>query len=103
MGPEWGTNWWKGDSSSSVQDVSSLTGREDVLVRIVFLCTLFHLTFIRVLTLLHLCLTLLLQDIHDSSGGHSGVFAVVSWHDSVQGLAVSRRDEMLSSEVWTNT
>ena len=43
---------------------------------------------------------LLLQDIHDSSGGHSGVFAVVSWHDLVQGLAVSRRDEMLSSEVW---
>ena len=27
------------------------------------------------------------------------MFAVVSWQDSVQGLAVSRRDGMVSSEV----
>ena len=33
------------------------------------------------------------------SGGHSGVFAVVSWQDSVQGLVVSRRDGVVSSEV----
>ena len=31
------------------------------------------------------------------------MFAVVSWHDSVQGLAVSRRDEMLSPEVCSYT
>ena len=31
------------------------------------------------------------------------MFAVVSWHDSVQGLAVSRRDGVESLEVWTHT
>ena len=31
------------------------------------------------------------------------MFAVVSWHDSVQGLAVSRRDGVVSLEVWTHT
>ena len=36
---------------------------------------------------------------HESSGEDSGVFAVVSWHDSVQGLAVSRCDGVISSEV----
>ena len=45
----------------------------------------------------------ILQDIHELSGGDSSVFAVVSWHDSVQGLAVSRRDEMLSPEVCSYT
>ena len=31
---EGGTNWWKGDSDSGVQDVSSLAG-EDVMVRFI--------------------------------------------------------------------
>jgi len=31
------------------------------------------------------------------------MFAVVSWHDSVESLAVSRRDGVVSLEVWTHT
>ena len=37
-----GTNWWKGDSGSDVQDVSGLAGCEDVVVRIYSFDILFN-------------------------------------------------------------
>ena len=99
-----GTNWWEGDSGSGVQDVSSLAGREDGVVRVCSFGTLFITNFYTILITSHSSLShFTLQDIHESSGGDSGVFAVVSWRDSVQGLAVSRRDEMVSSKVCSCT
>ena len=97
MGLVGGTKGWKGDSCSDVQDVSSLARREDVVVRMCSFDTLFITNFQQVsLQLLRLSVTLQ----GESSGGHSGVFAVVSWQDLVQGLAVSRRrDGVVSSEV----
>jgi len=74
-----------------------------VVVRIVFFDTLFITNFHKSLITPHSSLSLTLQDIHEVSGGDSSVFAVVSLQDSVQGLAVSRRDEVVSSEVCRHT
>ena len=102
VGSEWGTKGWEGDSGSGVKDVSVVAGRdEDVVVRDNLWP--FPTNFYTSLITTPSSHTLHLQDFHESSGGNSGVFAVVSWQDSVQGLAVSRRDEVVSSEVWTNT
>ena len=101
VGLEWGTNWWKGDSGSDVKDVSSLAG-EDVMVRFIPLTP--SSSFKQVLSLLiRLSLSLTLQDIHELSGGDSGVFADVLWQDSVQVTANSRRDGVVSSEVCRHT
>ena len=57
-------------------------------------------TLVNLLSPLFLRLSITLQDdfklIHESSGGNSGVFSGVLWQE---GLAVSRRDEVVSSEV----
>lgn len=41
--------------------------------------------------------------IHESSGGNIGVYADVLWQDLVQVTAVSRHDEVVSSEVFSCT
>ena len=60
--------------------------------------TLVEPHFTQVLSLL-IHLTLTLQGIHESNGAGSGLFAVVSWHDSVRVTVDSRSDGVVSIEV----
>jgi len=86
-----------------VKDVSGLAEREDVMVRICSFDILFITNFHKSLITPHSSLSLTLQDIHELSGGDSGVFANVLWQDSVQVTVNSRRDGMVSSEVCRHT